>query len=314
MDNATRTDRNEEDLAVATLPSNEPRDHYEIINDQIVVEPPLGAREGCIATVISFFLNQFVRGNRLGRIANEVLFILRTEPRLRRSPDVAFVSAERWSLSKPVPASAAWDVIPDLAIEVVSPTDTSGDVQSKIAEYFRAGVRLVWVVHPEQCEIYVYDSTRTIRVFGRDDLIDGGHVLPGFQMPLNEVFEVENRGNRRHEIGTDNLPRFGVNRMAIAVFAQHEFKEPHKLISPDLETFEDCEVGKRSCWGGAFLECSGVMGSGTLELRDRFLPRDERDRVSRSRNALPARRVATTQATARSGLHFRRALANRGTG
>ena len=191
MATAISIERNDSAPLGIAPPSGEPSKHYEIVNDQIVEEPPLGAREVFIATTISFLLNQFVRGKRLGRVVNEGLFILQAEPRLRRSPDVAFVSDGRWPLTKPVLSSAAWDVVPDLAVEVISPSDLSGDIQTKIAEYFRVGVRLVWVVHPYQAEIYVYESARAVKILGYDETADGGVVLPGFQMPLTEIFETE---------------------------------------------------------------------------------------------------------------------------
>lgn len=165
--------------------------HYEVVNGQVVEEPPLGTREAILASVLDQILGPFARANRLGRVAVETLFILRHEPRLRRRPDVAFVSAERWPLNRPTTSAAAWDVIPDLAVEVVSPTDPASDVQSKIAEYFSAGVRLVWVVYPDQFEVYVYESPRVVRILGREDAVDGGAVLPGFAMAIAEVFEVE---------------------------------------------------------------------------------------------------------------------------
>ena len=191
MTTTIRGERDSDAQPSATIAGVEPKEHYEIVNGLIVEEPPLGAREGWIATTISFLLNQFIWGKRLGRVANEVLFILQTTPRLRRSPDVAFVSSERWSFGTPVTSSAAWDVVPDIAVEVISPSDLSSDVQTKIAEYFRAGVRLVWVVYPRQAEIYVYESPRNVRVVGREGSVDGGSVLPGFKMALIEVFETD---------------------------------------------------------------------------------------------------------------------------
>lgn len=162
---------------------------YEVVAGLIVEEPPLGAWEGCIATTIAALLDQFVRGRRLGRVASEVLFVLGHQPRLHRKPDVAFVSVERWALTRPVARVAAWDVIPDLAVEVVSPSDPAAEVQAKVAEYFAAGVRLVWVVYPDQREIYSFEAPRTIRVLTLGDVADGGVVLPGFTMSLDEVFE-----------------------------------------------------------------------------------------------------------------------------
>lgn len=188
MATATLADR-KPDLSYLAASAVDLDEHYEVVDGQVVEEPPLGAREGCIATAIAALLDQFVRVRRLGRVAGEVLFVLRAEPRLHRKPDVAFVSAGRWALTRPVARAAAWDVIPDLAVEVVSPTDLAVDVQAKIAEYFAVGVRLVWVVFPDQAEVYAYESPRVVRIFGREEAVDGGAVLPGFAMPLAEVFE-----------------------------------------------------------------------------------------------------------------------------
>ena len=108
--------------------------HYEVVNGVLVEEPPLGVREVNIATILTTRLGYFVLTRKLGRMATEGLFVLQTDPQLRRRPDVAFVSAERWPLSQPVPANAAWDVVPDLAIEVISPTDRAIEVLDKVAE------------------------------------------------------------------------------------------------------------------------------------------------------------------------------------
>jgi Uma2 family endonuclease len=67
---------------------------------------------------------------------------------LERRPDLAFISHERWPLERRAPMAAAWEVVPDLAVEVVSPTNTANDVQDKVRDYCRAGVRLLWVVYP----------------------------------------------------------------------------------------------------------------------------------------------------------------------
>ena len=180
----------EETNQLATVLAD-PGEHYEIANGQVVEEPPLGARETWISTQILRSIILFDPPGARGTAVDEMLFVLREEPRLRRRPDLAFVSSERWPVDKPAPSAAAWDVVPDLAVEVVSPTDPAGDVQAKIAEYFGVGVRLVWVVYPDQAEVYVYDSPRVVRILGREDTVDGGSVLPGFAMPLAEVFEAE---------------------------------------------------------------------------------------------------------------------------
>jgi Uma2 family endonuclease len=83
----------------------------------------------------------------------------------------------------------AWDVVPELAIEVMSPYDLAEESLQKTREYFQAGVRLVWVVYPEQRLVYVYDSPTQIRVLTTDDTLDGGTVLPEFQLRLDRFFD-----------------------------------------------------------------------------------------------------------------------------
>ena len=79
--------------------------------------------------------------------------------------------------------------MPDLAVEIISLTNTADEVAGKLEEYYQAGVRLVWVVYPVQMKIYVYTSTSQIRVLSPGDELDGGDVLPGFRLPLRELFE-----------------------------------------------------------------------------------------------------------------------------
>jgi Uma2 family endonuclease len=116
----------------------EPTKHFEVVNGQIVEEPPLGAHEGWMMSFLDQILGYHARTNRLGRVVTEVLFVIDEGRKLRRRPDVAFVSKERWPLSRAVPHESAWDVIPDLTIEIVSPTDWIADLMDKIEEYFLA--------------------------------------------------------------------------------------------------------------------------------------------------------------------------------
>ena len=88
-----------------------------------------------------------------------------------------------------VPDVAVWDMVPDMAIEIVSPTNTADHVQEKIHEYFAAGVRRVWVVYPRQQEIYVYASPTEIQVLQLGHDLDGGDLIPGFRLPLAALFE-----------------------------------------------------------------------------------------------------------------------------
>jgi Uma2 family endonuclease len=120
-------------------------------------------------------------------VISETLFVLDRDADLKRRPDVAFVSRTRWP-GRPQ-QTEAWDVIPDLAVEVVSPTNTADEVLEKIDEYFRFGVRLVWVIYCEPLQVYVYRSAKDVRVLRPGDDLEGGDVLPGFRLPIDTLAE-----------------------------------------------------------------------------------------------------------------------------
>jgi len=162
---------------------------YEVIDGVRVRTPPMGVFAVWVASEIHFHLSFFARTQNLGRAIAEALFHLPAPIKRDRRPDVAFVGYDRWAKSKPMPPTDnAWDVVPNLVVEVVSPTDTADEVHRKTAEYFRAGVQLVWVVYPTQAEVYVYSSPTQVGVLTKADTLDGGTVLPGFQLALADLF------------------------------------------------------------------------------------------------------------------------------
>jgi len=166
---------------------------YEIIDGQKVELPPMSALSAFISFQLMSHVNFFVLGHDLGRSGTELLFRLPPPLERNRRPDGGFVSYQRWPKNRPMPASEnAWDVVPELAVEVVSPTDFVEELLEKIEEYFRVGVQLVWVVYPRLRVIHVYDSYTKIRVLARTDTLDGGSVLPGFTLPLVKLFPEEN--------------------------------------------------------------------------------------------------------------------------
>jgi Uma2 family endonuclease len=164
---------------------------YEIVDGQYVEMVPMGAFQTVIATVLVGYLAPFVRQHRLGTVACETLFVLRDEPPLQRRPDVAFVSARRAPARMPSPDDAAWEVVPDLCVEVVSPTDRAEELLGKVREYFEAGAEAVWVVYPKERVIHIFDAFNRVRVLLRGDAIDGGAILPGFRLPLASLFDDE---------------------------------------------------------------------------------------------------------------------------
>jgi Uma2 family endonuclease len=133
-------------------------------------------------------LTNFAESNNLGEAYTEILFKLPLPVDRKRRPDVAFVPYARWARNRPVPNTNAWDVLPDLCAEVVSPNDFAEEQWDKVTEYLQAGVRLVWVVYPRQQTVHVFDGSKQAGVLGRDDVLDGGAVLPGFRLALTELF------------------------------------------------------------------------------------------------------------------------------
>jgi Uma2 family endonuclease len=158
---------------------------YEVIDGKRVRTPLMGALAVWTAFELARHLGNFAVAN-LGRAVTEMLFHLPAPINRDRRPDVAFVSYQRWAKTRPIPP-ATWDVVPNLAVEVVSPTDSAEELQVKIAEYFRAGVLLVWVVFPTHGKIHVYTPTQ-IALNSKNDVLDGGTVVPGFQLALSELF------------------------------------------------------------------------------------------------------------------------------
>jgi Uma2 family endonuclease len=162
---------------------------YEVVDGVVVEPPPMGASEVWIASSLSYFLADFVRKQRLGRVSTEMLYVIDRERDRQRRPDLSFVSFGRWPADRGVPSAAAWDVVPDLAVEVVSPTDLYYDVMEKLWDYIGAGVRLVWIIYPPRRLVYVYRTPNEARILHAADELDGGDVLPGFSLGVASLFD-----------------------------------------------------------------------------------------------------------------------------
>lgn len=169
-------------MATATGPDG----LYEVVGDQ-VVETALGAYECWLANVMAEFLINFTRGPRLGRVLVEVLFDLHPAVDRQRRPDLAFLSEARWPRDRPAPRTSAWAVVPDLAVEIASESNSATEIMGKVEEYFQAGVERAWVLFPDQGKLYDYGSPTTVQILTAADTLDGGALLPGFQLPLGQI-------------------------------------------------------------------------------------------------------------------------------
>lgn len=143
---------------------------YEIV-DGVKVEKPMSVISLWLASELSHSLGPFVKTHRLGFVVSEMIFVLDRTTNLRRRPDLAFVSAKRWPLDRRLPYHGDWEVVPDLAIEVASPTNTFENLAGKVREYFQYGAEEVWILLPEAQEVYVYQTARTVRILQAKDTL-----------------------------------------------------------------------------------------------------------------------------------------------
>jgi Uma2 family endonuclease len=162
--------------------------------DGVLVEKTMGYTESVLALAIGEYLRGFVRKHKLGIVSGES-GPMKILPMQVRMPDVSFVSWQRFPDGK-FPAAPIPAVAPDLAVEVLSDSNTEGEMRRKLQDYFTAGVRLVWYVDPRDRTAAVYTSPEQCTVFDENGVLSGGDVLPGFELPLKELFaEIEGRAS-----------------------------------------------------------------------------------------------------------------------
>ena len=160
---------------------------YELVKGKLIKMPPAGKPHGVLAMRIGWRLARYVEDHSLGQVcAAETGFRLASNPDTVRAPDAAFISRERLETEGEV--AGFWPGAPDLAVEVVSPGDTNTEVEDKVFEWLRAGTRMVVVINPRQETVTVYRSLEEVVVLNRDDVLDGGEVVPGWTLPVHELF------------------------------------------------------------------------------------------------------------------------------
>lgn len=159
----------------------------ELVKGELRTMAPAGAEHGFVAGEVFGFVREHVRRHRVGyTFAAETGFTIGRDPDTVRAPDVAFVAAGRFA-GNVLPARFA-DLAPDLVVEVVSPSDTAREIQEKVEDWLRAGVRMVWVVYPSTRSVTVYRSLTEVRVLTEAETLEGEDVLPGFTCPVRDLF------------------------------------------------------------------------------------------------------------------------------
>jgi len=154
----------------------------ELIRGDLIMMIPPGGRHGQLASFIGYRLMGFAGEKNLGTVLAETGFVLSRDPDTVRAPDVAFLRPGREI------GDGFIDGAPDLAVEVTSPGDRSGEIREKVAEWLEAGAETVWQVDPRKRTVVVHCSYSEPQVLAEHDVLRGGRVLPGFELPLVQLF------------------------------------------------------------------------------------------------------------------------------
>jgi Uma2 family endonuclease len=162
----------------------DPERNYEIVNGEAEEKEMPGARHSGVCGRLFEELVIYLRTNRIGFLYPEATFQVGNQERI---PNLAYISAER--IPTEGEPETKWLIVPDLAIEVVSPTDFYEKVHAKAMEYLNAGVKVVWIISPENQIITVYRSASNIMAFPSESELTCEDLLPGFRCKLSDIFK-----------------------------------------------------------------------------------------------------------------------------
>lgn len=167
-----------------------PHTRTELVRGRLVVREPAGWRHGDVAARVLVAISNYLAADRnrhasaVARgmvVAAETGFTLQRNPDTVRAPDVAYVRADRLPSGS---HTGFAEFAPDLAVEVLSPSDRPGEVLAKVADWLTAGTSLVWTIDPERCGVRVYRADGSDTVLTAADQLDGEDVLPGFSASI----------------------------------------------------------------------------------------------------------------------------------
>jgi len=158
----------------------------ELVRGRVIRMSFPGMRHGVIAVRIAARLLSFVEAHGLGYVCAETGCITARNPDTVRGPDVAFVSFER--MAGQVAPDTFMQFAPDLAVEVISPSQRPKGIREKVQDWFAGGARRVWLFYPRTCNVYVLRSPTDVQILGPDDTLIGGDLLPGFTCPVAAFF------------------------------------------------------------------------------------------------------------------------------
>ncbi len=164
--------------------------------DGVLVEKAMGILESFLGIHIARLIGNHVEANDLGAVTGADGFI-RLGPDLVRAPDVTFVPWSEFPNGEMPEDEAFWSVAPVLIVEVLSPSNTKAEMDRKLTELFAAGCKLAWLIDPRAKTAKVYTSAKKFKQLDATGTLDGGKVLPGFTLPLADLFAATKRKKPR---------------------------------------------------------------------------------------------------------------------
>lgn len=156
----------------------------DVSRGRLVREPRPGNVHGSVVAEITYLLRAYLEHTSSGRIFTECGFVLNRSPLTIRGPDVAFVRTERLQST-----ASLFDGAPDIAIEVVAPSNRAGELLQKVGEFLSADTQIVWVVYPETETVVEHRLDGSLRILSSDDVLIAPDLLPGFELRIGRIFE-----------------------------------------------------------------------------------------------------------------------------
>jgi Uma2 family endonuclease len=166
----------------ARLPADGVR--HEINAGELITSPPPKSAHSLTALAVLEALLPYWRENPLGRAIPEAGYVLSQEPLTIRQPDVSVLSKARIEVTE---EDSYFEGAPELAVEVVSPSDSAEDLEIKVRQYLSSGAQQVWVLYPKTRDVHVFQSDRYV-VLKSDQVLEGGDLLPGFSIKVSDLF------------------------------------------------------------------------------------------------------------------------------
>ncbi len=157
---------------------------FELVRGELIEMPPTKRQHGFLMIRLIKLLSIHVDDHDLGELIDNSGYLLAEDPDTVRAPDIAFTRKARLT-----PMTDEYErTVPDLAIEIVSPSNSAADLQDKVQQYFEAGVQQVWLFFPKRESVHIYRSPKDVIVLDVNDTLDGGALLPGFALKVSDVF------------------------------------------------------------------------------------------------------------------------------